>query len=150
MNTDEQKIFELYESVVSEGDQPQPQMETSARGTMFWRIKGRLHREDGPAVIRKHGDKEWWQHGELHRIGGPAIEDSDGDKEWWVNGQRHREDGPAVEYKDHKGWYLNDDVFLTPEGWAAALLRRRKQPYDEQAVQNFLRSILKKDVEEAL
>jgi hypothetical protein len=35
---------------------------------------------------------------ELHREDGPAVERPDGSKEWWVNDERHRIDGPAAEY----------------------------------------------------
>ena len=33
--------------------------EISPSGT-FWRRKGKLHREDGPAVEYANGTKEWW------------------------------------------------------------------------------------------
>ena len=39
--------------------------------------------------------KEWRINGKFHREDGPAIEWSNGDKEWYLNGRRHREDGPA-------------------------------------------------------
>ena len=28
-----------------------------------WYLNGKLHREDGPAVERSNGDKEWWLNG---------------------------------------------------------------------------------------
>ena len=44
-----------------------------------------------------------------HREDGPAVERADGYKEWYLNDQLHREDGPAVEYADgSKYWFLND------------------------------------------
>jgi len=44
-----------------------------------------------------------------HREDGPAVERADGYKEWYLNDQLHREDGPAVEYANgYKYWYLND------------------------------------------
>ena len=65
----------------------------------------KLHCEDGPAVERLDGTKEWWidgvkvadldknfdkrycnKEGKLHREDGPAIERSDGTKEWWIDG----------------------------------------------------------------
>lgn len=33
----------------------------------------------------------------LHRDDGPAVERLDGSREWWFLGRRHREDGPASE-----------------------------------------------------
>jgi len=68
------------------------QVEVNEAGT-FWRLNGKLHREDGPAI-------EW----------------SDGHKEWWLNGKRHREDGPAVEFADGaKFWYLNGKQYTEEE-----------------------------------
>lgn len=67
-----------------------------------------IHREDGPAIERITGTKEWWINGKLHRDDGPAIEWSDGDRWWYKNGLRHREDGPAIEGNyNHKEYYLN-------------------------------------------
>jgi hypothetical protein len=62
--------------------------------------------------IDKEGNKRWYNSkGKLHREDGPAVEHSDGSKYWWVNGKLHREDGPAVEYTDgSKYWYLNDQL----------------------------------------
>ena len=60
-------------------------MEITSNGNRYWYRKGKLHREDGPAV-------EWW----------------DGDEEWYLNGKRHRTDGPAViRANGTKWWYLN-------------------------------------------
>ena len=41
----------------------------------------------------------WYnEKGKLHREDGPAIEWADGDKIWYLNDKRHREDGPAIEW----------------------------------------------------
>ena len=73
-----------------------------------WQNKAGLrHREDGPAVEKVDGSKEWYLNGQRHREDGPAIEMADGYKEWYLNGFLHREDGPAVEKADgFKAWYL--------------------------------------------
>ena len=74
----------------------------------YYNSKGEHHREDGPAIERINGDKEWWVNGKSHREDGPAIEKANGDEEWLLNGQLHREDGPAVEWTNgYKEWYLN-------------------------------------------
>lgn len=65
-----------------------------------WLVDGRLHREDGPAIIFAGGGKEWFLNGRYHRVDGPAIEFAEGEKLWYFNGQRHRVDGPACEYPD--------------------------------------------------
>ena len=51
-------------------------------------------------LIITDGGKEWWIKGKLHREDGPAIEYANGNKSWWINGKRHREDGPAIEFAD--------------------------------------------------
>jgi hypothetical protein len=32
-------------------------------GTKWWRVSGKLHREDGPAIEWGNGRKEWWWQG---------------------------------------------------------------------------------------
>ena len=89
------------------------------RGHKEWRLNGKLHREDGPAVEWAGGTKSWYLNGELHREDGPAIEWADGTKFWYLNGDRNREDGPAIEYADgSKSWYI-DDVELTEKEFKA-------------------------------
>ena len=31
-----------------------------------WRLDGKIHREDGPAIEYASGDKEWWLNGEKY------------------------------------------------------------------------------------
>lgn len=33
----------------------------------------RLHRDDGPALIRSNGERRYYRHGLLHRLDGPAL-----------------------------------------------------------------------------
>ena len=42
----------------------QPQFEVHPNGNKEWRLNGKWHREDGPAIERANGDKQWWLHGE--------------------------------------------------------------------------------------
>ena len=100
---------------------------------------GQLHRTDGPAVVHKSGNKEWYINGKLHREDGPAIDYIDkkswfknglyhrennlpaieyieGYKAWFVEGLRHREDGPAIIRRSGiKEWYLNDIKYTEEE-----------------------------------
>lgn len=87
-----------------------------------WRLNGRLHRTDGPAVEWPDGAVSWYAHGELHRFDGPAVAAPNGYLGWYVNGQQHRVDGPAATFDDgHEQWFLADkfvpkamvEVFLT-------------------------------------
>ena len=68
----------------------------------YYNDNGKLHRENGPAVVRENGSRVWYFNGEQYRVNGP------GDKQWYLNGKLHRENGPAVEYSDgYKAWYIN-------------------------------------------
>jgi hypothetical protein len=83
---------------------------TSPDGTKEWRLDGKLHREDGPAIEYSNGAKYWYRDGQLHREDGPGFEGADGSKLWYRNGQLHREDGPAVEWPDGaEEWYLDGE-----------------------------------------
>ena len=73
----------------------------------YW-VGGKQHREDGPAVIGSDGYKEYWVDGKLHREGGPAVIRADGWEEYRVDGKRHREDGPAVIWADGYNAYWVD------------------------------------------
>ena len=46
-------------------------------GTTRWYLNGKEHREDGPAIERARGSKEWW---------------INGSKEWYINGKELTED----------------------------------------------------------
>lgn len=74
-----------------------------------WLVDGKLHREDGPAVISEtDGAHAWLVDGKLHRADGPAVVGSDGSQAWYLNGKLHREDGPAViEANGSEAWFVN-------------------------------------------
>lgn len=79
-------------------------------GVKEWRLNGKLHREDGPAVEYVSGHKEWYINGILHREDGPAVEMVDGAKRYYLNNRLHRKDGPAIERADgSKEWWLNGE-----------------------------------------
>ena len=53
-----------------------------------WYVEGKLHREDGPALIHNGGEKEWHLHGKLHRLDGPAIVDG-GLEIYYIDGKNY-------------------------------------------------------------
>jgi hypothetical protein len=109
-----------------------PEYEIDINGTKRWRLKGKLHREDGPAVEWADGDKEWWINGKRHREDGPAVECADGYKRWFLNGLVHREDGPALEFADgEKRWYLNGENFCTEAEYYKKLYELGKISYND-------------------
>lgn len=86
-----------------------------------------LHREDGPALIRKDR-KEWFLNGVRHREDGPAIISEQltlysGKKfyyeYWYLNGKKHRIGGPAmiVKYENVTtyDWFLEDKKYSFEE-----------------------------------
>ena len=92
----------------------------------MWIRYGNLHRVDGPAVIYKNGDEEWWFYGKRHREDGPSSMCSTGEY-WYLNNLRHRSDGPAVELKNGiKLWYLNGHLYEDKEAWFEALTEDEK------------------------
>ena len=61
----------------------------SSSGGIEWRMNGRLHKTDGPAIIWEDGTKEWYYEGKRHRDNGPAVESTDGSTFWCVDGKLH-------------------------------------------------------------
>jgi hypothetical protein len=96
-----------------------------------WWVDGKLHCIDGPArdAFIPGGtpvwDLEWWVDGKKHRLDGPAIENCRGGKEWWVNGKKHREGGPAVENTDGSNEWWIDGVFQLWKGTPAGFDRTK-------------------------
>lgn len=85
-------------------------------------LLARLSSSSPPFIISSQSfdehDNTFWRlpNGQCHREDGPAIERADGTKEWWRNDERHREDGPAIEYADGtKAWYLYGEEFTEAE-----------------------------------
>jgi len=58
-------------------------------GNKYWYKEGKLHSEDGPAIIYPDGRKYWYKEGELHRLDGPAVEYPNGYKEWWIENREY-------------------------------------------------------------
>ena len=76
-------------------------------GTKTWYKNGKLHREDGPAIICHDGQKEWYKAGKRHREDGPAVEFFSGGKQWWVNDKRYtKEEFILLQFS--KGIIIND------------------------------------------
>jgi flagellar basal body rod protein FlgG len=67
----------------------------TADGTITHMVNGKIHRDDGPAVEFRNGNKHYYKNGKFHRDDGPAIDNVDGYKVWMKEGLLHRLDGPA-------------------------------------------------------
>lgn len=57
--------------------------------TELFVLNGKLHREDGPALILYDGTMQWYQHGVLHRTNGPARIYSSNFQEYYLYGKRY-------------------------------------------------------------
>jgi hypothetical protein len=85
-----------------------PVMHTDGFGNQEWRLGGKIHRTDGPAVIRSNGTQLWYINGEPHRTDGPAIVWPDGSQSWYLHGKFHRTDGPSKIFPNGiEEWYTN-------------------------------------------
>ena len=83
----------------------------------MWHKYGKLHRENGPAVIEKwillhRTTKTWYKNGKRHRDGDLPAEtinhQGNVSKKWFINGKLHRDDGPAViNFHGTQTWYKN-------------------------------------------
>lgn len=99
-------------------------LEVDKNKNRIWKNeKGNFHREDGPAVEKVNGYKEWRMYGKRHRTDGPAVEMSNGSKQWWINGKLHRTDGPACEGVDgRRNWWIDGVLCLTEYEYKKKLL----------------------------
>ena len=57
-------------------------------GTLNWFKDGKLHRDDGPAIVQANGTLAWAHRGELHRTDDPAVVFSNGDVDWYLHGEK--------------------------------------------------------------
>ena len=81
-------------------------------------------------LINNLGDKYWVLKGKLHREDGPALEQTRGSKTWYLKGKRHRVDGPAVEWANgYKAWYLNGRKFENQTEWFDLLTPKQQENY---------------------
>lgn len=56
-------------------------------GNEFWRLDGKLHRIDGPAIIHPNGYEAWYFMGKLHREDGPALIRPNRISEFYLEGE---------------------------------------------------------------
>jgi hypothetical protein len=68
--------------------------------TQYW-YDGKLHRQNGPAIIRHDGQHlEFFHNGLQHNENGYAIICKNGVKYYFVNNKLHRDVGPAIDTGD--------------------------------------------------
>ena len=79
---------------------------------IYYKLDGKYHRTDGPAMIDNGGTEEWLVNGKYHRLDGPAVIRKYYCNWWYKNEILHRLDGPAVEYvkedmKKYNEWWVD-------------------------------------------
>ena len=79
---------------------------------IYYKLDGKRHRSDGPAIIENNGDEEWYLNDKRHRLDGPAQIQKGYCNFWYKNGKFHRLDGPAIEYvneedKKYNKWFVD-------------------------------------------
>jgi hypothetical protein len=92
-----------------------PKKTLLSNGTIEWKVNGKLHREDGPAIERTNGDRFYYKNGRIHRDGGEPAVITDIYVMWCKDGQYHREDGPAIQYNDGDCQYFIGGKSLTKD-----------------------------------
>jgi len=65
------------------------QVEVFEDGSFIWKLDGKRHREDGPAVKWADGSESYFLNGKRHREDGPAIKWADGTEEYWLNNKKY-------------------------------------------------------------
>jgi len=97
-----------------------------------------LKEEDKVEIVNfSSGIVKYYRAGKLHREDGPAVVDPTGVFQWWVDGKLHRTDGPAIIYKDeHTIWYINGKD-ITPEALKWVKDRNITWPFSEETVVEF-------------
>ena len=90
-------------------------------GIKEWRYLHKLHRRNGPAIIREDGSYEYYILGHMHREDGPARRLKNGILEYFQFDFLHREDGPAVIYPTGEvEYWLNGKHFSEEDYYSRA------------------------------
>jgi len=74
--------------------------------------------------IDPFGGRNWFYKGKLHRENGPALEFVLGNV-WYKHGKFHREDGPACVYKTRPPKWFLDNVEYTEKKWKKEIRKRK-------------------------
>ncbi len=97
---------------------------------------GHVHRVGAAAYIefdsitREIKQESWKIHGKFHRLDGPAVRWDDGGRDWYINDELHRLDGPAMECANgEKYWYIMGKDYKTEEEWFNALTEQDQIAY---------------------
>ncbi len=97
-----------------------------------WLLRGKKHREDGPARIGPKGILQvWYKHGVVHREKGPAVIEANR-KAWFKDGVYHRKDGPAIEKNDGTTEYWVDGIKIEEDSFIMEVIQKREKIRKDQ------------------
>lgn len=119
----------------------QPQFQVDNNGTQTWRLTGAshnvLHRDDGPARIWPDGGQDWYWRGRLHRCNGPAVVRAH-ESRWYKMMKLHRLDGPAIiNTSGFQQWHLEGkNMTAQIETWMKS--KGVSWPWNEEVQMDFL------------
>ena len=99
---------------------------TSKNGNIVYRLNGKYHRVDGPAVITSYTES-WYRYGEYHRDNGPAVTYKNGTRFWYQHNKLHREDGPACIFRDGRCEYWLEHKKILPGSLAMKLIKEKER-----------------------
>ena len=88
-------------------------------GDILYLLDNKLHRINGPALIRKYEFYIWAKNGKPHRDDDmPAIESEDNSFQiYYKDGYIHRLEGPAWIENNKKEWWIDGVHMKTEEYW---------------------------------
>ena len=128
MKVDDTEIYYIY---ITESDFVWKYYTNS--GVLYWTKNGKVHNENGAAVIYKDGTEKYFVNGVLHRENGPAIKYSHGTEYWFFNGKLHNEKGPSTLVFDVNGDITEIDFHI--KGKKVELNELK----DEAVIKNFMK-----------
>ena len=73
-----------------------------------WRLNGKLHRLDGPAIVNGNR-QEWWLYGKCHRLDGPAVINGKY-QAWYIEGKSYSKE--QFDEKTKKAPCANKEVII--------------------------------------
>jgi len=78
----------------------------------YYDASGERHNEHGPSIIHSSGTKIWFIHGKIHREDGPALMTNRGEI-WFYQGMIHRLNGPAENSREINQlcYYIHDKQY---------------------------------------
>lgn len=79
-------------------------------GVMEYRLNGKLHNAEGPAVINPDGSFEHWINGKRHNLKKPSYFHPEKKDAWFLNGLTKHNNGSHNSDYGYEVWRCNDNI----------------------------------------